>query len=578
MRAAPSSTRTDLRADSNASNKPGCNVIVFGRTLALGCASGILGFLAFATKAGSVAIFITLVPLIVSVSELDPLRACLVGWFAGLIGCAGGFAWALPAIARLQQISVTEALPYFLAFAGYAALQVGIFAGGVSWSFRGTTFRGEWFARSALIASLWVLLEGLFPKPVPWSFGDVLAEFPSLRQAADIGGVYGLSFLVAAINATLAAGLLRRRPLHALFVASSIVGALHLYGSVSIDSYAAPRALPDASSSHLLQVGMAQGAIAPQDTNGNRNAWDVYSRLTQDGLSARGEGRTRLNTREVRSNVERSELFDDQGGFELEVWPESVLRTPLAHNRVYLHLAGSLVSAIGRPLIIGALDMPDGAPGQLNAAYLITRATARESEGDEVETQIYHKRTLFPFGEYVPGDSWVPLLNRWRTTGHFVSGSDSRGVSLFSLYRADGHSLLLAPSICFELLWPGVFRRQLLAGASVLVNITDDGWLGATFAPYQHLRAGILRAVESRRWLLRASNSGISAIIDPTGQPVETIPFATRATVSHLIDVENHPQTLYTKWGDWPLAASALAALFCIASLRRNTRAEGGTT
>jgi apolipoprotein N-acyltransferase len=119
---------------------------------------------------------------------------------------------------------------------------------------------------------------------------------------------------------------------------------------------------------------------------------------------------------------------------------------------------------------------------------------------------------------------------------------------------------------------PGFFNRMVRDGAEFLVNITDDGWYGDTAAPYQHLSAAILRAVETRRWLVRASNSGVSAFVDPTGEIVGSMPLGAAGVRRQRITASS-AVPFYVRWGDWPIPLCALVVALCFGSNLRQRRA-----
>jgi len=131
-----------------------------------------------------------------------------------------------------------------------------------------------------------------------------------------------------------------------------------------------------------------------------------------------------------------------------------------------------------------------------------------------------------------------------------------------------------APSICFEAIWPGAYNQLVRAGAEFLVNITDDGWFGDTAGPYEHLNAARLRAVETRRWLVRASNSGVSAFVDPTGEIVGSLRLGAVGMVRQRITT-SHAVPLYVRWGNWPVPLCALVTVVCFAGALLRKRALG---
>jgi apolipoprotein N-acyltransferase len=156
----------------------------------------------------------------------------------------------------------------------------------------------------------------------------------------------------------------------------------------------------------------------------------------------------------------------------------------------------------------------------------------------------YDKMHLVPFGEYEP----FPLIHQVVTSvseevGGFRKGKE-RAVGKFS----DGNTFCVF--ICYEAIYPGEVREFVARGAQLLINISNDGWFGTSQAAEQHLRMARVRAVENRRWLLRDTNSGISASIDPYGNMVRAMKRDTRDAADLLYDFRTD-KTLYAQWGDW---------------------------
>lgn len=345
-----------------------------------------------------------------------------------------------------------------------------------------------------------------------------------------------------------------------------------------------------------IRVAIVQGGLRSGRADleaANEEAWDTYSKLTLALADPARSSDGRLA---------------DPG---LIIWPETVLRVYLRSDETYRPRLRDLVERIGRAVLIGSLDWAADDSGEYNSAYLLFPRALRASHtgafafaGGErgtdesekslsipsfdsaqdmlsqrgkpvraqsatfglreplrAEDQVYRKRYLLPFGEYVPGARWLPLLGRWKTTGAFLPSPEA---TVFELEGpiADAR-VRLAPSICFEAIWPGWFNQMVRGGADLLVNLTDDGWYGQTLEPHQHLQLARMRAVETRRWLVRASNSGISAFIDPTGEIVASLPLNEVGTLEHtvmpLLDVP-----LYVRIGDWPVALSAVIVGLCI--------------
>ena len=568
--------------------------------------SGALASLSFPTYSFTPLIFIALVPLLLAVGT-DPRRAFVLGWVTGSVGHVGTVGWVLAAIARFENISWIAALPFFGLFVAYQALPFGLLATAVAWARGRTQENGAsgWLSMCLGVASWWVVLEWAFPNVLPWSLGEPLATSPLLRQAADVAGVHGLSFVVAFINTAIAAALMGRGPaagvgpagplpfgslhraksgrllgtplpqrLRPLAAAATVLICTAGYGAVRIHTFAVePMNDGVSTGSSSVSVAIVQGALPSGRSDlaaANEEAWITYSSLSASNLgpAAGGGSAGPLAVGSLQpAKPDRLGLDAD-----LVVWPETVLRVYLRENEHYQRRVFDFVRTLQRPLLLGSLDRPRRGPGELNSAYLfmpeprehIQTTSAPPSSEMLPSVTVYHKASLLPFGEYVPGATWLPLLGRWETTGAFVAGQ--RRVPL-SLIRPASHAYgsrtrvtTLAPSICFEAIEPGAFNPMVRDGAEVLVNLTDDGWFGDSAAPYQHLHAAALRAVETRRWLVRASNSGISAFIDPTGQIVASLPWGQQGVLTHNVGAA-HSLTPYVRFGDWLVPVSLAVVL-----------------
>jgi apolipoprotein N-acyltransferase len=541
---------------------------------ALAALSGVLGAGAFLSAKLSTLILIALVPLLVAIPNDRPPRPAALfglwlGWLMGVTGHALAFWWLVPTIARFEDISAAGSLPFFALFVIYYGFQFALFALGAAWVVTSLR-RASPLILGATAAGWWTLLEWGFPKIIPWSLGDALAASSLLRQAADLGGVHGLSFLIVLVNALLAAAIRESErgfsgQLRPIFIAALVLVVWSGYGFTRQRFLEGEQlVLRDA-----LEVAVVQGGLESGRTDlaeANEEAWSIYARLTRE---VSGERIGELGAGGV------------GGKPDLIVWPETVLRLYLRSDALYRHRVARLANQLGRPLLLGSLDLPVGREGELNSAYLLhpRRSGAfASSRHDDLPTsglEVYHKLTLLPFGEYVPGTQWLPALERWRTTGRFVNGSDPH-LRLLRLVRngnLDGApaGIPFAPSICFETIWPGWFNAAVREGAQFLVNITDDGWFGDTAAARQHLNAAILRAVETRRWLVRASNSGISAVVDPSGRVVESLAFNAVGAMRQRIEPSERV-TLYVRAGNWPVA---LSLLLVIAAAARAMRSPG---
>lgn len=269
-------------------------------------------------------------------------------------------------------------------------------------------------------------------------------------------------------------------------------------------------------------VAIVQGAI-PQDMkwqlSNQQHILDTYARLHAEAVGA-----------------------------DLVVWPESALPDYANFLSDYVGAAWSAARRQGSEVVMGVMRIEDtGVPGE-ERYYNSMLALAGE------EPAFYDKRQLVPFGEFFPVPQFV---RQWLRLMSLPYSDFTRGARHQEPFVAAG--MRLAPSICYEDAYPGLLRRQILA-SDALVTVTNDAWFGRSPARYQHLQIGRMRALESRRHLVRAANDGVSALIAPDGQisaqADEFEPGVLRGQI-----VPRHGATPYLAAGNYPVLCLSLALL-----------------
>jgi apolipoprotein N-acyltransferase len=247
-------------------------------------------------------------------------------------------------------------------------------------------------------------------------------------------------------------------------------------------------------------------------------------------------------------------------GARLVVWPESSVpfyfdRTPTLADDLR-----RLVRERGLYLLFGNDDREEAA-----GSYKVWVGAKMLTPRGELSYR-YHKIRLVPFGEYVPLQSLLTLGGRItaklvQQVADFTPGTE------YSIAEVEGHNL--ASTICYEAIFPDLVREFSARGAEMLVNITNDGWYGRSSAPYQHFSMAVFRAVENGRYLVRAANTGITAVVDPRGRVVaRTQLFERTALVRDVPFVTG--LTFYVRHGDvfaWGCLAAACA--LALAARRR---------
>ena len=489
-------------------------------------------------------VFVAFVPLLRIAQRSERAVAAVVGVSAGVATYATVFSWLPQTLTHLPSLSSKSAWTLSIAGVVYHAMQLGLFAVGIAMLSRllpaigAHPMQRSLLAMGMVSAALWVALEWAYPVAIPWSLGDTLAPNRWLRQAADIGGVHGLAFAIIFVNAGVTfaldatlPGLARAR---ALAGAAIVLAVLIAYGGWQLGR-------ERRSSDDLgIRVGVVQGAISAEASRGEGavvRAWDTYERLT-------------------------NRLFAESTPIDLIVWPETTLEVDLRADDWYRDRLERLAAQRDRAIVVGALDRSGEPPAEFNSTYAFTSPSGRYA-GAMRPPQIYHKMFLLPWAEYLPGGDWLPILHRWRTTGEFKAGSQQ---TIFVFDRSvEGRvgPVLAAPSICSDVVKPGWFNPIVRAGATVLINLTDDSWFAGTAAPDLHFQRARMRAVETRRWLVRASNSGSSAFLDPTGDVVASLPFGVTGTLAHSVFLSDG-LTLYVRFGDWIVLLSTILVVVTV--------------
>jgi apolipoprotein N-acyltransferase len=191
-------------------------------------------------------------------------------------------------------------------------------------------------------------------------------------------------------------------------------------------------------------------------------------------------------------------------------------------------------------------DSPEG-PRYYNSAYFL--------DGEGNAGGVYDKMHLVPFGEYIPAKSlFVFIKTITQDAGEFQPGSD------YKVFMLDGHPMNVI--ICYEAIFPGLVRNFIRNGSGLIVNLTNDGWYGYSSAPFQHFNIARWRAIENRRYFLRATNTGISAVIEPSGKVQSSTGILQEAVCEGHFGFVSQ-QTFYTLHGDVFTFLCAIIVIGC---------------
>jgi apolipoprotein N-acyltransferase len=501
--------------------------------LAFGSAfvSGILYWLAFPGVDLWPLAFVAWVPLIVAMHGQSPRRSALLGWTAGIAMNVAGFWWLQGMLSTFSGFPAPICFLFLLVICAFQGGRIA-FQG---WLYGRATGRGWPYA--PVFAAAFAAAELLYPVLFLWYFAATLHTVPLFTQVADLGGPILVGLVAVGVNLVVAELLIarfeHRKPIVATLATGAGVAALACaYGALRIRSVdAAAQAAPAAT------VGVVQANMGLLE---KRNAHD-------EGL---------------RRHLKLSADLHDKG-VDFVVWSETSAMRPVRDDS-YADELRAVSDRIGLPAIFGAVivkRVPDE-----REYVLFNSAVSSDAEG-KVEGR-YDKQYLLTFGEYLPFGETFPILYRWSpNSGHFTPGTSLDPL----IVDVHGEKHPVSALICYEDILPRFTNDAVRhADPELIVNLTNDAWFGDTEAPWEHFALAEMRAIEHRRYFVRGTNSGVSAVVDPVGRVVaHTDTFRTEALSATIHWMRS--RTVYEWIGDWPWLLVSGGLLYAAFRRRRDT-------
>ena len=461
--------------------------------------------------------------LIVAVLGERPGFAFLLGSVQGAAYFGLSLPWFYTVMRQYGPLPVMQAAAVFVLVIIVMSFYHAAFAAAIAWLGKSSP------ERACLAAPfLWVGLEfATMHMPAigfPWNLlGYVASGNLAFVQLTAITGIFGLSLVVAAYNA-LAAWIVvqmsrRRQGGMAWWIGANAV--------LIVIAAAGPRFVPQAHADHVAHLVQTNFPVS----NGYPSNWLQVHAGEMDQLEAISIGAAQKIPGIV-------------------IWPEVPAPFSL-QDKTFQSRALRIARGAGHGFLVGVVDWKPLANGRIGA----NNSAALLGPNGELDF-IYDKIHLVPFSEYVPWRNWfffakdlTSLIGDFEHGTQYKVGNISGGP--FSVY------------ICYEAIFPNEVRRFTLAGAQLLINISDDGWFGGSGAPEQHLAMARVRAVENRRWLLRDTNDGITVSVDPYGRIVAQLPAHIRGELDAPYAFRSD-LTAYTRWGDWLPWLCVLIALVLV--------------
>jgi apolipoprotein N-acyltransferase len=452
--------------------------------------------------------WVAFIPLIASLLRARKIsQAFWIGFVAGWIQIFGLMIW-IPAV-----MAHYGGLARPLAWTGFA-LMVSMLAcfPGAACAATKCIINRQGDVSLLLLPFIWIVLEyaqNFFPfGGLPWLLaGYSQSDYLTLIQIADVTGVYGVSFIILWFNAALA-WILVRRPrtlltFSPLIAAGLLIVACLLYGRISLRQWEQYK--PD-----------LKGAMLQQNLS-----FDETEQVQAD---------------KFQSGYVRMADSIKPAAPDLLMIPESPAPVFFQNDEAYRKVLEQLAGRFPLGLVFNNVSCREfeGKQRYFNTAYFL------DSRGRL--TGAYDKIHLVPFGEYIPLKKIFFFSETIsKDIGEFYPGRD------YSLIRIGDHTANAI--ICFEAVFPDLVRRFVRYGSELIINLTNDGWYGDSAAPYQHLAISRWRAIENRRCVLRATNSGISAFIEPSGAIGSSTPILRQAVCAGRFAFISR-QTLFTRYGN----------------------------
>lgn len=506
--------------------------------IAAAALTGILLFLSFPPFEISFLGWLALVPLFLACAGAAPRRAAFFGGLAGAVFFVSTFHW-LRHVTWFGMIALAlYCTLYFIPFAVFISLRR------CAWRSLNALRNLGWIAGAAAVWTACEYLRAVLITGFPWNLLGIsqYTQLPFI-QMAEWGGVYAVSFLMVSVNAATAltvlqyaAGLRGRGwrvhlELMSALLLAAVVWALGIRTLLNRPAEGRP-----------VRVALIQPNI-PEVGN-----WEL------------------ADPEVIYDKLERlTSLAQHTAGLDLIIWPETALPDLVRYSERSATLVKKLV-ADGVPLLAGSMDVrwrTDNQPDYYNASMLFN------PRGELLRT--YYKQHLVLFGEYIPFDEKIPLVNALTP----ISTSFRAGTAA-TLFHLPGNPLGFSVLICFEDTLPYLARRAARADATWLVNQTNDSWFDPDCGSQQHLANAVFRCIETRRPMFRCTNTGATCAIDAQGRITRTLAPRTEGfQIAELVPADPaRDATFYVRFGDLFAQACLLGSVaVCIVSLmkRRNS-------
>lgn len=459
--------------------------------------------------------WIALVPFLLSLYKKNPRESFIAGFVFGLPYFFGTLYWIYHSINHYGNVPFLISIMIVILLCAYLCLYTGIFAILFSISIKHTKLP------ALLIAPLfWTVLEFLRSyifTGFPWSsIGYSQYKFLTVIQIADITGIYGVSFLILSVNGAFADIFLlknRMKDMPLFPLSHSVIGfAVLCLVTISIFIYGYMR-LNEDRQGNFFKASIIQGNIE-QDKK-----WDSYYQ------------------NKVIETYKELSMRASLASPSIIIWPETALPFIFETDKEYSSELIDFHKQLNTYLLFGSILVKE----KKNEQYLFSNSAVMLDPYGKV-TYIYDKIHLVPFGEYVPLQKIFFFINKLVVgIGDYVQGE--------RYIKAETPFGDFSTIICYEVIFPGLVRKFFLHGGDFIVNITNDAWFGRTTGPFQHFSMATFRAIENRKPIIRAANTGISGFIDSNGRILSKTDLFQKTFLTENLKTDS-TISFYSKYGD----------------------------
>lgn len=473
--------------------------------------------------------FVSWVPVFIAVDGLSFRKSFLYGWLMGTVAHFAGYYWIPQTLRKFGEFNIFLSILFSVLLCLYQGGGFALTVSAINYLKR----KGKYYILG--FAVIFVAIEKFYPRIFPIFWGNTLYRCIIPIQSAELLGVSFVSFLLALSNFSvlnlIESFLMKRRSsvkkmeigfVVFIWVVNIVFGYIRL---IQVDE--------QASTGEKIKVGVVQGNM---------------------GLMEK-----RMSPARSIETHRRLSLPLEKKGANLIVWSESSVNYIIGEE--VEDLKKQVLGELSTPVIFGAIRRENGK--MFNTAFIV--------DGEGRVKGYYDKVHLLAFGEYIPLGNRFPILYRWSpNTGRFTPGDEFN-------YLPFGHHKI-GMMICYEDILPAHTRKIVRwsdGDVDLFVNITNDAWFGETKEPYIHLGLSIFRSVENRKWLIRATNSGVSAAIDPAGRIVKQTGLMSED--SFLIEVSFMKVRTFYQYYGWlfPYVCMGAAPGLYLPVVRRKKKKRG---